>query len=61
MTIVNIVTWETQHSTADLGYFKTQILQATEEVSCVFCKQNICSSNLDVQETDCCLAQFYRV
>ena len=29
MTIVNIVMWETRHSTADLGYFKTQTLQAT--------------------------------
>ena len=43
MTIVHIVMWETRLSTADLGYFKTQILQATlrmesqpQEVSCVF-------------------------
>ena len=43
MAIVNIVMWETRHSTADLGYFKTQTLQATlriesqpQEESCVF-------------------------
>ena len=54
------VMWETRHSTAGMGYFKTQTLQATlriqsepQEVSCVFFwKQNICSSQLDVQETN---------
>ena len=59
MTIVNIVMWETRHSTADFSYFKTQTLQATlriqsqpQEVSLYFWKQNICSSQLDVQETN---------
>ena len=43
MTIVNIVMWETRHSTVDWVCFKTQTLQATlrtqsqpHEVSCVF-------------------------
>ena len=43
MTIVNVVMWETQHNTADVGYCKTQTLQMTlrtqsqpHVVSCVF-------------------------
>ena len=30
----------------------------SEGVLCIFWKQNICPSQLDVQETNCCLAQF---
>ena len=63
LTIDNIVMWETRHSIADWVCFKTQTLleilrtqNQPQEVSCVFWKQNICPSQLDVQETDFCLA-----
>ena len=53
MTIVNVVMWETQHNTADLGYFKTQTLQATlrtqsqaQEVSCVFLEVELLSQSV---------------
>ena len=50
MTIVNIVMWETLHSTADCVYFKTQILLGTLRtqnqplvVSCVFLEVELSS------------------
>ena len=61
--------WETRHSIVDWVCVKTQtllVILRTQnqplEVCLVYCwKKNMCSSQLDVQETDCCLAQFYRI
>ena len=68
MTVVNIVMWETRHSTADSVYSKTQILLATlrtrnqpQLVSCVFLEVELFSSQLDVQETNFSFAHLYRV
>ena len=65
----NIVIWETRHSVVDWVCFKIQtllVILRTQKstpggVLCMFWKLNIMFSQLDVQETDCCFAQFHRI
>ena len=64
----NVVMSETHHSIVDWVCFKIQTWRSwglkinPQEVCLAYCwKQNICSNKLDVQETNCCFAQFYRV
>ena len=59
--------WGTRHSVADWVCCKTQCAGDLEDSKSTsggvlfFCKQNICPSQLDVQETNFCLAQLHRV
>ena len=59
MTIVNIVMWETRHSTADLVISRLRLCRRPwgfkvnlRRCLVYYWKQNICSSQLDVQETN---------
>ena len=64
----SIVMCETRHSIADWVCFKTQTLleilrtqSQLQEVSCVFSgSRTFCPNQLDVQETNFCLAQLHR-